>query len=357
MTLNGNLRLSTIAKYGGIVMRMVKSSAGAFFVLCFALAAGAFAQGGNSIGGHVFGSQRIPLEGITVDLLDDFQRTLSRVRTDSTGRFFFNRIPAGKYRVRVLPFGTNYQEQEQEIEILNIVRSDSRGNPVTSGFDSSQRDFYLRLAKDPNPIINGTVFAQEVPETSQRLYNEALDLLREKKSAEAYEKLKAAIESFSNYYMALEVLGLEYINARHFEAAEILLRKAVEVNPKSYKGWYGIAVALQALNQDAEGLKAAKSALELYPGSVDAMLLTGTLLRQTGDYKGSETALTNAKKSAKNPNPEVLWQLALLYGNNLHKYKEAADELENFLKYLPKDKDPEKIRQLIKTLRDKSKSS
>ena len=338
-------------------MRMVKRLAGVVFVSCIALAAGVAAQGGNSIGGHIFGSQRTPLEGITVDLLDDFQRTLSRVRTDSTGRYFFSRIPAGKYRVRVLPFGTNYQEQEQDVEIVNIVRTDSRGNSMTSGFDSSQRDFYLRAAKNPNPIINGTVFAQDVPENSQNLYNEALDLLREKRSAEAYQKLRAAIESFPNYYMAIEVLGLEYINARHFEAAEILLRKAVEINPKSYKGWYGIAVALQSRNLDAEALKAAKSALELYPGSVDAMLLTGTLLRQTGDYKGSETILTNAKKSSKDPNPEILWQLALLYGNNLHKYKEAADELENFLKYMPKDKDPEKIKQLIKTLRDKSKKA
>ena len=338
-------------------MRLVKRLAGVVFLLCIAMAASAAAQGGNSIGGHVFGSQRTPLEGITVDLLDDFQRTLSRVRTDSTGRFIFSRIPAGKYRIRVLPFGTNYQEQEQDVEIINIVRTDSRGNSVTSGFDSSQRDFYLRPAKDPNPIINGTVFAQEVPEGSQRLYDEALDLLREKKSAEAYQKLKAAIESFPNYYMALEVLGLEYVNAKHYEAAEILLRKAVEVNPKSYKGWYGIAVALQSVDRDSDALKAAKSALDLYPGSVDAMLLTGTLLRQTGDYKGSESALMNAKKLAKNPNPEVFWQLALLYGNNLNRYKEAADELENFLKYIPKDKDPERIKQLIKTLRDKSKKA
>jgi tetratricopeptide (TPR) repeat protein len=354
---NGDSGIASILKFGGITMRMVKRLAGVLFVLSIALTAGVAAQGGNSIGGHVFGSQRTPLEGITVDLLDDFQRTLARVRTDSTGRFIFSRISAGKYRVRVLPFGTNYQEQEQEVEIVNIVRTDSRGNSMASGFDSSQRDFYLRPAKEPNPIINGTIFAQEVPEAAQRLYTEAVDLLKEKKSAEAYQKLKVAIESFPNYYMALETLGLEYVTARHFEAAEILLRKAVEVNPKSYKGWYGLAVALRSRDLDSDALKAAKAALQLYPGSVDAMLLTGTLLRQTGDYKGSESALTNAKKAAKDPNPEVFWQLALLYGNNLKRYKEAADELENFLKYMPKDKDPEKIKQLIKTLRDKSKKA
>ena len=338
-------------------MRIVKGLSCACFVLCFALAANVFGQGGNSIGGHVFGNQRTPLEGITVDLLDDLSRSMSRVRTDASGRFVFTRLPAGKYRVRVMPLGTNYQEQEQEIEIKNFFRTDSRGNTMTSGFDSAQLDFYLRIDKDNSATLNETIFAQNVPENSQQLYEEAVNLLGENKQKEAHEKLKAAIEAFPEYYMAIVVLGLEYINAKHYQAAQILLQRAVEINPKSFKGWYGLAVALNAQNLDAEALKAAKSAMELNPSSLDAQLLAGTLLRQTGAYQESEKVLTKVKEAAQKPMPEVHWQLALLYGNNLQRYKDAADELENLLKYLPKDKDPEKIRLLIKTFREKSKTS
>ena len=337
-------------------MRKIRILACATFVFCFALVANVSGQGGNSIGGHVFGNQRLPLEGITVDLLDDFSRSLGRVRTDATGRFFFNRIAAGKYRVRVMPLGTNYQEQEQEVEIRNFSRSDSRGNTVTSGFDSAQADFYLRVKKDAQLASSEVVFAQSVPDNAQRLYNEGVDLLRDKKQQEAFAKLKAAIEAFPEYYAAIEVLGLEYVNARYYPAAQILLQRAVEINPRSFKAWYGLAVALNAQNLGSEALKASKNALEIEPSSLDALLLNGTLLRQTGDYQGAESALVKVKKSTDKPMPEVYWQLALLYGNNLHKYKEAADELEILLKYLPKDKDPEKIKSLIKTLREKSKA-
>lgn len=329
----------------------------AVLLMCFVLTLVAHAQGGNSIGGHVFGSQRLPLEGVTVELLDDFSRTLVRVRTDSTGRFSFSRLAPGRYRVRVMPLGTNYDEQEQEVEIKNFVRSDSRGNSMLTGFDSAQADFYLRVPKDRSTSSNETIFAQNVPENALKLYEEALDLLREKKTEQAFARLRSAIEAFPDYYKAIEVLGLEYVNANHFQAAQILLQRAVEINPKSYRAWYGLALSLRSQNLDAEALKAAKRALEINPGSIDAMLLNGTLLRQVGKYDDCESILSKAKKNAKTPVPEVNWQLALLYGNNLRKYKEAADELEELLKYLPKDKDPEKIKLLIKSFREKSKQT
>lgn len=317
-----------------------------------------FGQGGNSISGHVFGPQRLPLEGITVDLLDDFSRTISRVRTDSTGRFFFSRMPSGRYRIRVLPLGTNYQEQEQEVEIQNMFRTDSNGERVATAFDNAQRDFYLLIDKNAEPLVMETIFAQSVPEKAQQLYDQGVSALKEKKTAEGYAKLKSAIEAFPEYYMAIERLGLEYIDAKHFAAAQILLQRAVEINPKSFKGWYGVAYSLYSLNLYADALKAAQNAVQIAPTSVDALLLIGILQRHTNNFEESEKNLVKAKKLTKRPVPEVFWQLALLYGNNLHRYKEAADELELFLKSLPVDsKDNEKIKALIKTFRDKAKQA
>lgn len=338
-------------------MRFLKNLISVIFVVSVMFVGSIFGQGGNSISGHVFGSQRLPLEGITVDLLDDFSRTIARVRTDSTGRFFFNRMPSGRYRVRVLPFGTNYQEQEQEIEIQNMFRTDSNGERVATAFDNAQRDFYLQIDKNAEYTVTDTIFAQNVPENARRLYEQGINLLKENKSKEGYAKLIAAIEAFPEYYMAIERLGLEYINAKHYEASQILLQKAVEINPKSFKAWYGLAFSLHSLNLNADGLKASKSALEIAPTSIDALLLTGTMLRQTNDFEESEKQLTKAKKLTKKPVPEIFWQLALLYGNDLHRYKDAADELELFLKYMPEGKDTEKIKSLIKTFREKAKQT
>jgi len=51
--------------------------------------------------------------------------------------------------------------------------------------------------------------------------------------------------------------------------------------------------------------------------------------------------------------PDAHWQLALLF-NQLKRYKEAADELEMFLKVQPDARDAELIKKLIQRLRQQS---
>ena len=51
--------------------------------------------------------------------------------------------------------------------------------------------------------------------------------------------------------------------------------------------------------------------------------------------------------------PDAHWQLALLF-NQLKRFKEAADELELFLKAQPDARDADKIKKLIQQLRQKS---
>ena len=56
-----------------------------------------------------------------------------------------------------------------------------------------------------------------------------------------------------------------------------------------------------------------------------------TLLRQTEKLDEAETYLKQADQLAGSKSPDAHWQLALLF-NQLKRYKEAADELELFLK-------------------------
>ena len=326
---------------------------------CCLFVTGIAAQGGNTIGGHVFGPNRTPIEDITVELQDDFGRMLARVRTNAGGKYFFGRVPKGSavYRVSVLPLGTNYEEQETRITIQNITRTDpGSGLQVIGAFMNAQKDFYLRV--DSRKGSSGkadTIFAQEVPEPAKALYEEGDRLLNNKKNEEGYQKIKSAIETFPDYYLAIERLGLEYFLAGYYRASSILLQRAVQIHPKSYKSWYGLGRAFSALKIYPEALDAANKALEIAPGSVDALLLSGKLLRLTKKFKDSEKLLTKAKSLSKNSSPEVHWELALLYGNNLKKYEAAADELEIWLKLQPKSKDAEEIKLLIKTYREKSK--
>ena len=66
--------------------------------------------------------------------------------------------------------------------------------------------------------------------------------------------------------------------------------------------------------------------------------------------------LLEAKELAKESKPEVHFQLALLYGNEMKRYADAAKELKLYLKAQPEAQDKEKIESLIKTYEEKAKS-
>ena len=318
----------------------------------------AYGQAGNSISGQIFGLDGQPLDNITIELLDDLNRMVSRARTTGSGRYAFYRLPMGRWRIRVMPLGTDYEEQEQEVDLVNFAKQTS-GGTRTSGTVNEQRDFYLKLRKGVTGTT-GAVFVQDVPEAAKKLYEKALEDLNNKNEKEGLQGLRSALEAFPNYYMALERLGTEYVQRgaaekKYFGAARVLLTKAVEINPRGYKSWYGLAYSLYSLEAADEALKAAQKAVEIHPNATEALLLFGVLLRQAGRFDEAEKPLLKARGLAKDTMPAIYWHLALLYGHDLKRYDEAAKELKLFLKAEPDAKDAEKIKLLIKEFEEKAK--
>jgi hypothetical protein len=312
--------------------------------------------GGNNVSGYVFGIDRRPLADVYVELLNDLNQTVRRSRTNASGQYSFYGITDGRFYVRVLPLGTDYEGQTQEFEIDNIRRRS--GSTVTvGGFMSEQRDFYLRPRRGVMPGVTGAVFVQEIPDTARKLYQAAVDQLTEKKKNEAYESLKSALEIFPKYFDALELLGIEYVRDGHFDAARILLSIAVEVNPRAYKSWHALAAAFNALNAPTEAIQAAEKSVEINPLEPQSMLLLGMLLRQAKRYADADKRLTKANELFEGKSADTHWELALLYGNGLKRYRDAARELKTFLKMQPDHKNAENIKKLIVEFEEKAKTS
>lgn len=305
-----------------------------------------YAQNGNSIGGNVFGSDRRPLDSINVELLNDYNATVARTRTNGSGRFLFNGLPSGRFVIVVLPFGTEYEEQRQDVEIQNINLGGR-----TFGAANEQRDFYLKVRKGAQPLTNEVIFAQEVPADAKKLYEKAIAALDEKKQQEGFDNLKAALEIFPKYFAALERLGREYVQLGHYEAARILLSIAVDVNPRSYRGWYELAYSQYMQKMLNDSLTSVNKAIELSPISYDGLMLSGVILRQMGKFEEAEKQLIKSKESY--ATPEVHWQLGILYANNMKRYKDAVRELKAYLKLSPNAKNAEQVRKTIKELETK----
>lgn len=294
----------------------------------------------NSISGHVSdGRDAIP--NLQVELLNDMDSVIQRTKTDSSGLFQFRRLSTGIFQIRIQTYGTSYVGQTKRVQ-LERTRS------------SEQVDFVLGNQTSSISSTAGAVFLQEVPELARKEFERGSDLLQKSvQHSEGLVALKKAVEIFPNYFAALELLGTEYVKLQQYELAVPVLTKAVEINRRAYQSLYALSVAQHSLKDLPAAVESMRRAITLNQGSVNANLWMGMLLRQSNKLDEAETHLRKADKLAESKNPDAHWQLALLY-NQVKRYREAADELELFLKIQPDSKDTELIKKLIQRFRQQS---
>jgi len=298
---------------------------------------------GNTITGFVFDPQRRPIAQVYVELINDVNSVLQRMRTDGSGRFVFRGVSQGRFQVRVLALGTIYEEQTQEV--------DTSGRPSR---ETIQKDFYLRLRKSGPVSAPGTIFVQEIPEEAKTIYQRAVADLDRDRLEDGVAGLESALKIFPDYYLALERLGLISLTQQNFEKAVGVFGKAVVVNPRSFNGWYGLSCSHYALKKSDAAVEAAQKAVTLNSNSSDALLILGISLRQAKRYDEAEKPLKQADKITKGLSPDVHWHLALLYAKNLNRLSDAANELELYLKTTPDTSQTENIKKLIKKYRESS---
>jgi len=204
--------------------------------------------------------------------------------------------------------------------------------------------------------MTGSVFAQDVPEQARRLYKQGLRDINEP-DGKGLREIDEALKIFPTYYDALDTMGREYVTRAEYQKSLPYLIKSIDVNQKSFSSFYALAYACYQLNHRPEALQAGHAAVVLQGNSVNAQLLYGTLLRLDGNYSEAEKALREAEKLSKDsPVPEVHWQLALLY-NRVGRNKEAADQLEKFLKLEPDAARKKEIQELIVKLRKEANNA
>jgi tetratricopeptide (TPR) repeat protein len=298
----------------------------------------------SSVSGYVFGTQKSGVGNLLIEIMNEYNRVIGRTRTDTSGRYFFRGLSSGRYTVRVLTMASEYEEQTQEIEIAGI---NAVGQQIP---DNIQKDFYLSLRKTGSraPAAPGTLFVESVPEDAKKLFDQALIDLNEKRTETGIENLRRALKIYPNYFAASERLGLEYLYKDDYADARDAFATATVVNARSFNSWYFLAYTSFGLERNAETVEAADRALQLVPNSVPTLLLRGLAQRKLKHYDEAERSLTRAKGFDEGKTPDLYWNLALLYAHNLKRYKDAANELETYLRSDPSIPNKDEVRKLIK---------
>lgn len=321
---------------------------------CGAIAQTTAQSPSNSITGLVTDSGRNPVQQLRVELLDEVNSMMATTRTDSIGRFRFTGLSQGNFQVRVVTAGTNFVETTVAVQLRY-----SRGS---TGAHHEQIDIMLRTreeAKGPANYNPGTTFVQEVPEPARKAYERGVSLLNNGQDvAGGLNALLEAVDIFPEYYLALERLGAELVKYQEYEKARIALSKAVEVNSSGPLSRFALGVADYHLRLYPEATEHLRRAVTLAPASSNtpmAHYYLGLCYLKKERSEDAEAQFKRAYESGKGRIPsDVHMHLAQIYSNR-KRYREAADELELFLKETPDARDAESIRGLIAQLRAKAK--
>lgn len=317
------------------------------------LAAGTSTYGQSVISGHIFNEGRSPVSNIFVELQDDNYQTSQTTRTDNSGVYFFRNLRSGIYYVHVRAIGTNYVEETQQVEIASRPLRNI-GGTIAAGISYESKDFFLKTKRENSPSTARVIFAQEIPIGAKKAFEAAAAALEKKNSAEAIKLLEQAVTVFPNYYDALEMLGNQYITLGKYHDADSILGRAVEVNSRSFSGWYGRAYSQYSLGLSTAAIESATRAVTINSNSAEAFLLLGVSYRQARQFELAEKHLKKANDLAHGNSPDVHWNLALLYAHNLNRFELAATELESYLR-TAKPSNEAQIRKLIEQYRKRGK--
>ncbi len=289
-----------------------------------------------------------PVGSIRVTLLGENYQSLRTVFADSSGRFQFRNLGQGIYIIRIEPAGTPYEEETQTIELQSLSpRRSATEEPFTVDF---------RLRRKGAQVAPGVVFVQEVPARAREEYERGRSSLNGQNPEMALPSLKRAIEIFPDYFLALELLGTEYVRREQFNDAVPVLTRATQVNPNAARSLYALGVANLKSNRSVEALNWLLRAEDKNPKNPNVHMMLGLAYGNLGSLVEAEHAFKKAYLlgGGKSDVADVHFYLAGIYNRQL-KYSEAIRELELFLKEAEDVKDRTKIKELIERLQAKIK--
>lgn len=311
------------------------------------------AQVRNTIEGRVLTTEGRPLVNARVVLQNDSYSEVNQVYADGSGRFVFKNLPSGTYNVVADSIDGAYERQSQRVE------ADAINTRLGRGGEFFRIEFALKLKKGATPDTNtpaapaASVFVQDVPEAAKKEFALGVKSIEKDNFEGAVASMKQALELFPDYYEALDRLGSEYVKRRNYDQAMPLLEHAIEVNKDGWTSYYYLGVAQIESKKLPDGIQSLRRALDLNPNSVNANMRLGMALSK--NEKTYDEAIQSFKKVmqlAGKQVPDVHFFLAQIYANQKH-YKEAADSLEEYLKFIPASdtQQRDQYKKLIEQLR------
>ena len=306
-------------------------------------------EGSNMIQGRVFFPPGENSSGKSIKLHLESTEAIGGASTvtDQDGTFRFNGISPGNYAV-VVDGGKEYESTREPVTIDAV----GRGRVV-------QVTIQLRPKADAaNPAFAG------VPQPALEAYQKGTAAAQKGNSKDAAQFLSKAVTISPTFALAVSDLGAQYIRLSQWDKAAETFEALLKLRPNDAAAHLDLGMAHynqgMSLFKENKGepagekMAAAEShlreALKLKSSGPSAHYYLGlTLLK----LKRFDEAQAEMEATIKNGGDNIALAHRTLGGLYVgeHRNKEAADELEKYLKLDPKAPDADRIKDSIKQLR------
>jgi Tfp pilus assembly protein PilF len=255
--------------------------------------------------------------------------------TDQDGTFRFRGISAGSYSV-VVDAGSQYEKAREPVTI----------DPEANG-RVAQIVVELHFKVDAsNPAFAG------VPQNALSLYQKGTAAAQKGDNKAAAEFFSQAVAAYPSFALALNDLGFQYMKLNQTDKAGEAYEQFVKLKPTDPIGHLNLGIVYfnKKKFEDAEGHL--RKAIELKSTGPMAHYYLGLTLVSLKRYSD---ALPEFEATVANGGDNLALAHKYLGGlyMSMHKNKEAADELEKYLKLDPKAPEADRIKGTIKDLRSK----
>jgi len=263
--------------------------------------------------------------------------------TDETGNFVFRGVPPGDYVVVI------DKEKDFEPFIQNVSVIQPRGMPPQNFYLSIRLIQKAAAAAGKPGVIN--VDLAKVPKPALDLYNKAIELSKTGDHSGAVKQLEAAIAEYPNFMLAYNEMGVQYLRLNQLEKSDEALQSALKIDPQAYMPMMNRGIVVFTMKRYGEAVPIFRKTLEKNDQNPVAHYFLGQALANLGLFEDAEKELVTALKSGHEDLNEGRRLLAIIYASRGAK-KQAADELETYLKSAPNAPDAEKLREKIRQLRE-----
>jgi len=276
------------------------------------------------------------------------------VLADGNGTFMFRGLTAGSYTVVVE--GGDYFETARETLYIEPTLTDPRSNVAIGPLSRPYVvQIYLRPKDEGATTKPGVLNAAlaNLPKAAVELYDKGVQAAARGETDVAIDNLKRAIALYPNFGPALNELGVQYLKKGELDKAADALQKVLELSPTAAEPCLNYGIVLLQQKKFPEAEKQLRDAVVKNPKTYSAHLYFGITLIYVKNYPDAETQLRKAVTLGGPKASQAHYYLGGLYWQT-GKHKEAADELETFLKLEPKAANADKLRNTIRELRNKS---